>query len=261
MTLVLINTSETDKQVELNLPVRPEEFTSYRTSATENAVETGVVTNAVGLPGLSITTLEGYGLSGPAIDEIPNHYFFVGDVPSLEIPLSGISNGGGGSIDFLVTSSNESVVSFSNVDYTHPDTDGTLTLVPNTGAPGSALVTVKISNENNVDGSSFGFNSSEVSFIVEVIDLVTSSNEQVSPKFRLYPNPVNAGKLILDLSSFHGSPAVEITNAMGEPVLNFKRGQLRENEVTIDTNGWRPGLYLLKISSGKKKFIEKIIVR
>ena len=211
------------------------------------------------MPGQSITTLKGYGLSGPAIDEIANYYFYVGDEASLEIPLSGITDGGGGSVSFEASSSNESVVSSPEVSYTYPASEGTLTLTPNTSAPGRSVVTLKLTNGNTV-ASAFGFNSSEVSFIVEVIDVVTALKKKVNNEIEVYPNPVDADKLIVNLSGLQGVRDVKIMNSVGEPVVHYAGEQLLSNEVIIDTNGWKPGLYLLNISGAGGKLIEKIIV-
>ena len=120
---------------------------------------------------------------------------------------------------------------------------------------------MKLTNGNLVEGSAFGFNASEVSFVVEVIDVVTSLKKKVRDEIEIYPNPVDAGKLILDLSGFQGVRDVKIMNAVGEPVAHFTSEQLLENEVIIDTNGWEPGVYLLHLSGASGKGMEKIVVQ
>ncbi|GCE23339.1 sugar-binding protein [Dictyobacter kobayashii] len=61
MTTVLLNTSTSDKTLNLNFQGTniPTQFTAYRTSATEQVVSAGTVTNSVTLPANSITTLSG----------------------------------------------------------------------------------------------------------------------------------------------------------------------------------------------------------
>ena len=212
------------------------------------------------MPGQSITTLKGYGSSGPAIDDIPNYYLYVGDDASLEIPLSGLSDGGGGSIAFDVTSSNESVISFSEVDYAYPGSQGILTLNADTSAPGRAVVNVKLTNGNMTDESVFGFNSMRVSFIVEVIDVVTSITKEVSDEIEIYPNPADADKFTVVLPAFQRMGNVSILNALGQPVLRLTAAELLKNQIIIDTSGWKPGLYLLNISTESRDFTRKIMV-
>ena len=260
MSLILINIAETQKEVTLNIPVRPDEFTAYRTSATENAAETGVVTDMVSLPGESITTLVGYGLSGPSIDEIPDYLFYVGEEVAMEIPLSGISDGNGGALDISVTSSDEAVVPAPGLNYSYPAADGTLMVNPNTLSPGKSIVTLNLTNGNTVDASTFGFNSMEVSFTVEVLDVVTGTKKKENPEVKIYPNPVDTHKLIVDLSGIQGARTIEIISALGVPVLQRSNEQIRGNELLINTNGWRPGAYLIRIGDGKKKLTGKIIV-
>lgn len=173
MTLVLINTSEAEKEVVLNIPSRPAGFDVYRTSASENSAEVGKVTDSIILPTESITTLVGYGPSGPAIDEVPNQYLFVGDDETLTIPISGISDGNGGTIGIEVVSSNTAIVPSAEVQYTYPNGEGVLVLNPVTSSPGKSVITLKLSNTNEITGTDFGFSSTEISFNVEVIDVVT----------------------------------------------------------------------------------------
>jgi hypothetical protein len=69
LTLVLINRGTADKSIKLNISGSgPTSYESYRTSATENCVDTGSVkaSNAIRLPAISITTLQGKLPSQPA---------------------------------------------------------------------------------------------------------------------------------------------------------------------------------------------------
>lgn len=260
MTLVLINTSETQKDISLDIPVRPEEFTAYRTSGTENSVESGIIANVVTLPGESITTLVGNGPSGPSMDEIPNYFFQVGDDASMEIPLSGIADGGGGALNFEVTSSNEAMVPAPELNHTYPSPNGLLVLNPDTSAPGKAVITIKLTNGNTMNESTFGFNSTSVSFSVEVLDEVTGFKKKAKSEIKIYPNPVDAGILTVDLSGMPGLRTVEVTDTRGLVALRIPHEQGSENELTINTAGWKPGLYFIKIAVGRKRITEKIVV-
>ena len=151
----------------------PGTFSSYRTSASENFVEAGTIANTVTVPGRSVTTLVGFGPSGPSIDEIPNYSIHVGEDAILEVPLTGIHDGNGGNLKIQVTSSNEKIVPTPTLNYTYPGATGSLILDPSTSTPGKSIITVNLTNQNIVNGSTFGFNSTEVKFSVEVIDVIT----------------------------------------------------------------------------------------
>jgi O-glycosyl hydrolase len=259
MTIVLINTADGQKDIALDIAIRPAEFTAYRTSATENAVESGNVTNVVALPPQSITTLVGYGPSAPSIDDIPNYYLHIGDDGVLEIPLTGISAGDGGTVNFEVTSSNEAIVSPAAVNFTPPSTTGSLVLNPDTSVPGKSTMTLKLSNENVVSPSDFGFTSTQILFTVEVLDAVTDIKKKVDREVEIYPNPVNADVLVLELSEIYGGRrSVHIMNAQGREIFSVAEGSIT-NVLMINTESWAPGLYYITITSGRNRVTEKIV--
>jgi glucuronoarabinoxylan endo-1,4-beta-xylanase len=260
LTLVMINSGDVTKEVSLDIPVRPDGFTAYRTSASENSVEAGTITNTVSLPAQSITTLVGYGPSGPSIDDIPNYTIHVGDDDVLEIPLTGITDGNGGKTNIEVTSSDESVVPSPTLNFTYPATTASLILSPPASAPGKSIITVKLTNENIENEGAFGFNSTQVSFSVEVIDVVTGLKKKENKnELRIFPNPLNSGLLTLDLSGLPFPRTVEISDAKGQ--RTFYRGEISENPLMIQTERWKAGIYIIQVGAGRKRFIKKIIVK
>lgn len=260
MSLVVINASETQKDVTLDIPAGPGEFTAYRTSATENSVEAGTITNTVSLPAQSITSLVGFGPSGPSVGEIPNYYVHVGDDATLEIPLSDISDGDGGTLSFQVMSSNEAIVPMPTLNYTYPSGNGSLVLNPDTSTPGKSVITITLTNGNTINESTFGFNSTSVSFSVEVLDVVTGSKKKVNSELMIYPNPVDADMLMLDLSGVPGAKRVEIMDSKGQQVFSLGREQAGGKELIINTRGWQPGIYFIRVTAGRRRVVEKIVV-
>jgi len=260
MSLVVINASETQKDITFDIPTGPAEFTAYRTSATENSVEAGTITNTISLPAQSITSLVGFGPSGPSVGEIPNYYIHVGEDATLEIPLSDISDGDGGTLSFQVMSSNEAIVPTPILNYTYPSENGSLILNPDTSTPGKSVITITLTNGNPINESTFGFNSTSVSFSVEVLDVVTGSKKKLNNELIIYPNPVDTDELMVDLSGMPGAKKVEIMNSKGQQVFSLGREQTGGNELIIHTGGWEAGIYFIKVIAGRRRVVEKIIV-
>jgi hypothetical protein len=171
MTLLFINNSDVDKEVQLDIPSKPDEFTAYRTSGSENSEEVGKVTSTVSLPPKSITTLVGYGSAGPSIDDLSNYSFPSGDNMTLEVPLTGLDAGNGNSLQISVKSSNEAIVSDPAISYAYPAAEGKLTLLLNRSLPGKSVITITL--DNGADPAGFGFSTKEISFTVEVSDVIT----------------------------------------------------------------------------------------
>lgn len=260
LSLVIINTGESEKQMDLEIPVGPGEFTYYRTSATENSTEAGVITNTVSLPAESITTLVGYGPSGPSIDEIPNYYIHVGDDDVLEIPLTGISDGNSSDLNIEVTSSDESIVPAPTLNYTYPGATGSLILAPSASAPGRSIITVNLTNQNAVNETTFGFNTTQITFSVEVLDVVTAIKKKERTELKIYPNPINSDFLTLDLTGIHFPRSVEIMDSKGQKIVTVNDNEAPvKNKISINTEKWIPGLYFIKITTGEKRIIEKIV--
>ena len=260
MTLVLVNTSDQEKNIALDIPVRPAEFFSYRTSANENSVETGSVVSSVIVPPKSVTTLVGYGAAAPSIDDIRDYYLHVGDDNSLEVPISGITDGNGGSLGIDVISSNEALVAAPHVSYQYPATQGTLSFTPNTSSAGKSVITVRLTNNRVLNENDFAFNTREISFTISVSDMVTNVKKKVETELRIFPNPVNSDILLLDLSGLDHWRRVEVTNSNGQKVFSLENSPSMDKQITLDTEKWIPGIYFIQVTAGWRRIIEKIIV-
>lgn len=262
MTLVLINTGEVAKETVLNISPRPAEFNVYRTSASENTANVGKATDAVSLPAESITTLVGYGSSGPSIDEVPNQYLFVGEEGTIAIPLTGISDGNGGTVNIEVVSSNMAIVPTHEVEYHYPAGEGMLVLHPDTSGPGKSVITLKLTNTNEVAATDFGFSSAETSFHVEVIDVVTGAkkNKQFDPEVSIFPNPVENGTVKIDLPGQGTDRSVRISNMLGTCVFSIDPLDALNDQLVVDTHRWKPGIYLVRVSVGERNIFHKLVV-
>ncbi|VAW28462.1 hypothetical protein MNBD_BACTEROID07-1019 [hydrothermal vent metagenome] len=78
-------------------------------------------------------------------------------------------------------------------------------------------------------------------------------------EWQIWPNPVR-GNLYISLPSGDksGSFSVRIFDIRGA-LLSVKKYEKRSIVVPMDEN-WRPGIYLLEISSGKSRFLRKIVL-
>jgi len=78
-------------------------------------------------------------------------------------------------------------------------------------------------------------------------------------EWQIWPNPVR-GNLYISLPSGDksGSFSVRIFDMRGA-LLSVKKYEKRSIVVPMDEN-WRPGIYLLEISSGKSRFLRKIVL-
>jgi glucuronoarabinoxylan endo-1,4-beta-xylanase len=262
MTIILINTGSSEKSFTLDSPIRPAEFTVYRTTATENCAQIGTVSSGtVSLPPMSISTLVGSGDSGPSIDDIGNRYIKAGDPEIIEIPLTGISNGNGGTLTITAESSDEAIITNTEVIYSSPSETGTLKLTANNSTPGKATITLNLQNQNTIDADEFGFNSTSTSFSVEVLNVVTGlkKNESETP-LKISPNPTNTGSFRVELEAAPVRRQVSVFNLQGQEItaLPIERGQ---RQITIQSQNWEPGLYYLHVSGHRPQHGKVITIR
>jgi glucuronoarabinoxylan endo-1,4-beta-xylanase len=260
MTLILINSSTSSVDVMPQLPISPAQFSVSRTSASENSIDAGTYsTGTLTLPAQSVTTLLGYGASGPSMDEIADYYVTAGEDATLNIPLTGIDNGTGGVVTIDVQSSEPSIVPVPSINYSSPSSTGMLTIVPNTSAPGKSVITVKLSNQNAVSSSTFGFNSSERKFVVEVVDAITSLKKSEAEELKVYPNPTTRG-LVVEFQSSPIERLMEINNNQG---LTVYTGKILPGQryLEVETSRWEKGFYVLKLGGGKERVTRKIVIQ
>lgn len=246
MTVVLINSSDSDKEISLTCDTMPLVFTAYRTSASERCVTLGSTDGAhIELPAKSVTTLTGSGSSGPYIQEIPNYYLHVGEENMLTVPLNGLLVNGEGELTIEAESSDTDVVSDIAIDYSSLEESGALRLHVNTDAPGKATVKVILRNQNELSPGAFGFNSTMVTFKVEVLDAITSVSEKNKELVIIYPNPAQEDKLNIKFSSTDPR-TIEVLDVHGKTMLSDTLNA-HHKEYLIDTQGWNKGLYIIKI--------------
>ncbi len=74
-------------------------------------------------------------------------------------------------------------------------------------------------------------------------------------KVNCYPNPA-LSTINIDIINSVGQTDVVLFNLHGQELISM---QLRNNKASIDLSKYSDGLYFLKISSGNKYHIEKII--
>ena len=252
MTLVLINSGATDQQIQLDIPVKPGEFTLYRTSATENCAEIGTIaTSTITLPAKSISTLVGFGPSGPSIDDVANRFLKSGAPEVVEIPLTGISNGNGGTLNITAESSDPTVASALEVIYTSPNPTGVLRFNMNTSAAAKAKITLHLSNQNDTSPTTFAFNSTTTSFDVEVINTVTGLKKNESQTgLKIYPNPSRSGSVEIEFEPASVTRKLTVYDVWGKEITAapVERGV---HHITLQTQTWESGLYYLHVSGNK----------
>jgi hypothetical protein len=217
----------------------------------------GVVTNSVTLPAMSISSLVGYGAAGPSMDEVPNFYLTAGTDGVIEIPLTEIGNGGGGTITVDVENSNSAVVTDLSLDYTSPETSGVLTVTTNTSTPGTSEITITLTNQNNVAADQFAFNTTEVTFSVEVVDVITSLKKSEVHTLNAYPNPVQRDYLFIALGE-GGQYSLDVLNDTGQHIHVLHEKE--DDQIRIYTGNWQSGVYFINLATGKQRATYKIVI-
>jgi subtilisin-like proprotein convertase family protein len=86
-------------------------------------------------------------------------------------------------------------------------------------------------------------------------DETFGSEDAFFESFNLYPNPVDDSFFIEH--DFNTSPDIDIFNALGQNVMTFRTGQNEKTEISV--KGLSSGVYLVKITSGSKTLLKKIV--
>ena len=134
---------------------------------------------------------------------------------------------------------------------TWSSSDSTIATVDTTGLiTGKHAGTVTITATTNNAGK-------KVTCVVTVTGTFTSVKENINePGIKVYPNPFTQGNLYVELPQ-NSSYVVEMFNIEGKKVLTKTIGTDRS---IIHHNQLNPGVYVLKISDGKKVNHMKVIV-
>ncbi len=86
--------------------------------------------------------------------------------------------------------------------------------------------------------------------------------EEAVLEIKTYPNPVNAGSLLVierSIGSYAGSINFSLISLNGNRVSSGNYDRFPQ-QIMVDTNGLLPGVYLLKITSEQGKSVSKRII-
>lgn len=76
--------------------------------------------------------------------------------------------------------------------------------------------------------------------------------------FDVYPNPAN-NQLYINLNGLKNNVQLQLYNLVGQEIITKKYDM--QDEILLNTNSISNGMYLLKISSGEKEGVQKIVVQ
>ena len=108
-----------------------------------------------------------------------------------------------------------------------------------------------LANDNSFSGGSLTFPLC-IGSATNIDELTTSSS------FNIYPNP-NSGKFSLDLlTSFESPIEIDIYNMVGQSVYH-KQG-VRKNNIQINLENVQKGIYVISITSNKKRLVERMLI-
>ena len=175
LTIVAINTSDEAQTVSLQMENKPNEFTLYRTSSTENCIYAGITDgSAVVLQPKSITTLVAEGTNHlPTINKVDDMVLLMNSNGSNMINLEGISDGDLNSQNLVITatSSNTALIPDPVISHNAGETSGTLTLTPVADQIGTTTITLTLQDDGGQDNNGF-FSKKQISFDVQIIPFI-----------------------------------------------------------------------------------------
>jgi hypothetical protein len=148
--------------------------------------------------------------------------------------------------DFAAYSSNNTVVNSQEIEF-NSTSDGkfSMTIVPE--AVGETRITVQILDGNCFVSHSFGFK----------VLLITGVDEQPDGGIAVFPNPFD-GDLHIQKGEERGIQMFRVRDLYGR---DFKSGTLNEPVVTLDLDGFAPGIYFLEVTEGQKIVTSKKIIK
>ncbi|MEL6853066.1 MAG: PA14 domain-containing protein, partial [Bacteroidota bacterium] len=83
-------------------------------------------------------------------------------------------------------------------------------------------------------------------------------------RYQVFPNPLGEGQPITVQLDFDEPQAVEIqvVDIRGRQLVKLRpSGWERRHDLTIATDGWRPGIYFVEILTNRKRITEKILLK
>ncbi|MCB2221104.1 MAG: T9SS type A sorting domain-containing protein [Bacteroidetes bacterium] len=89
-----------------------------------------------------------------------------------------------------------------------------------------------------------------------LVDPCTGTDELLSEKFRIYPNPTN-GMVELHIVQ-NGNIHIDVFNALGMRIMNMNKTISGEWKYKLDLTGHEQGLYFIAIQTPTEKFVKKV---
>ena len=95
--------------------------------------------------------------------------------------------------------------------------------------------------------------------MVKIATSATNEVETASKYFTLYPNPTNQKTTLRFDPTLVNVKAITLYDAQGKSVLQ-QANDLQNGSIELDVNDFSSGLYLLKIDTKEKSFIDKLLI-
>ena len=126
-------------------------------------------------------------------------------------------------------------------------------------ANGSAQATINFTIDNQLPhtGKLYVYSddlNNQLNILNVTVSITNSVEESESILISIYPNPATD---VLNIAS-ENINRVEVFNLAGQRIWE---GQYCESDITIHTQGWAPGTYLVKVTAQGATKVEKVIVR
>ena len=177
-SMILINSSNEQKEIVLEMPNIPENFKMYRSTEELNCsyIE-DLQGNTLVLPPLSVTTLENkFEGSLPNIGKVEDVVLLMNQ-ETHAIDLSGINSGVNNpnlNISLSAYSSNPDLITDPQLEYSPNESAGKLYITPNSNQHGEAIIKVLVTTDGLVDQNGFGYNKRYATFKVKVLPFVNN---------------------------------------------------------------------------------------
>lgn len=257
LTIILLNKdSKLPYAVKFTGSAPASGYKVYRTSYYEKCIEVDAGKNGVYmLPPKSISTfvLNLNVNHAPTIDQVADKFMPMNG--SINVNLTGITCGDPVSQNITVTavSDNPSVIPNPTVNYTSPNTTGTLTVTAVPGQYGKVKITVTVKDDGGTANG--GVDATTMSFYVTVNS--GGKLQDVSEKASVFPNPASSEVTVIVPSELAGG-TLTITDVTGKEVTTQV---ITGDNVKVDVSGLAPGLYMINLSNNaavaKLKFTRK----
>lgn len=188
LTMVLLNTNETEKRIDIDYQNQHPAFTRYLTTSTYHCQNMGNVSpEGVILPAKSVTTLVAEGTNYlPTIDQIADQAILK-DAARQSIALTGITNGGDASQQVSLTITTDEPDKFSElfVEHTPGQETATLYYTPN-NQDDSVKIIVKANDGSTADNGFFS--EWAMTFNLNILPFVNQPPSLTAPSSYTCPN-------------------------------------------------------------------------